>query len=107
MTEIPHLAFPIRFIGDDVLTVEQDTIEEIELCVRTILAWRIGERPEAPEFGIPDPTFGQAPIDLEPIRAAVLDFEPRARLLLEQAQGAGVNQLDTIILATLGGPNVG
>lgn len=83
MVDIPHLALPVRFVGGAAVTVEQDSTDEIAQCVETILRYRPGQRPELPDFGVADPTFQMAPIDLDRARAAVLEWEPRARTIIE------------------------
>jgi hypothetical protein len=94
MADVPlKLAWPLRFVNGRAATVEQDTVDEIAMCVVTLLRFDVGDRMEAPNFGVEDLTFRQAPLDLEQLRGAILEFEPRAQTLIEQDQ----DQLDTLI----------
>jgi phage baseplate assembly protein W len=64
--------------------VEQDSIEEIAVCVLAILLCPLGFRDELPEFGLEDLAFSTPEVDLEQIRQAVETWEPRGELLLSQ-----------------------
>lgn len=83
---VPHFDIPFRFntTGHAVVT-EQDTLEEISNCVEAILRTRVGQRLEIPDFGIEDPVFENQPLQLQGIVAAIIEQEPRAIVLLEQA----------------------
>lgn len=83
MADTPHFAYPFRFDGPHAVEVEQDTVEEVETCVEVVLHTRPGERDDLPEFGVPDPTFGQRPLDLDAMASAVTVWEPRADLFVE------------------------
>jgi phage baseplate assembly protein W len=78
----PHFATPFRLVGGRVAVVEQDSIEEITQCVEACLSTRLGSLVDLPEFGIPDELFKQIPdVDIDAVRAAVEECEPRAALL--------------------------
>lgn len=77
--QVPQFAFPFRFNPDGSVAVnEQDSLADVKACVAVILSYHVGDRPELPEFGIPDPTFSET-VDLGPILAAVERWEPRAQ----------------------------
>jgi hypothetical protein len=83
VADVPHFDLPLRF-GPQAAVVEQDSVEEIAACVLAILLCRVGFRDELPEFGVPDFTFSN-PVDVELIRAAVLEWEERASVLVEMS----------------------
>lgn len=83
-----HLAFPIRVTGGGWLsTVDQDSQPDIVQSVALLLDTRPGERRSEPEYGLPDPVFGD--IDAAQVEAVITQWEERAdQSLLEQvAQG--------------------
>lgn len=84
MSFVPHFDLPFRFVSGHAAVVNQDTLADVTNCVEACLLTIIGERTELPEFGIPDPTFENQPIDLGAITDAVLAQEPRAIILLTQ-----------------------
>jgi hypothetical protein len=54
----PILAFPFQLTpAGNVATVDQDSAEADAEQVGVLIATRIGERLDAPAFGIPDPAF--------------------------------------------------
>lgn len=75
--DIPHFELPFRVIGTTARYVEQDSAEDVVQCVRSILSTRKRERPEAPDFGIEDPTFANR-VDVGEITATLQEWEPRA-----------------------------
>lgn len=85
MPIVPHFDMPFRFSGSHAAVVDQDTLDDVSNCVEAILRTFEGQRQELPDFGIVDPVFNRQPIPLEPIIAAILDQEPRASILIEQA----------------------
>lgn len=82
---IPHLKIPFEIAGASALTVEQESLEEIEQCVAVIVGTTIGERLVVPEFGIADPTFTLLQ-DTAEIEASVLLWEDRAVLEFEAGE---------------------
>lgn len=79
--ELPHFRMPF---GRDpktgkVACVEQDTPEHVQSCEMTIAMCPQGFRVDRPEFGIPWPDMMNLPIDLDPIEAALQQFEPRGK----------------------------
>lgn len=76
---IPHFDIPFRFLNNKSAAVnEQDSDREIMDCVETIVRYQVGDRPERPEFGIPDFTFTLPGTDSSLIQASIREFEPRA-----------------------------
>lgn len=76
MAEIPHIAWPLRFAGDRLAVVEQDTLADVRQCVHLLVHTPIGARPLAPEIGLEDPTF--AGVDPEVLEADLEEWEDRA-----------------------------
>lgn len=82
MTDVPHFAFPFQFATPQAAVVEQDTIEDVVACATVILSCPKGYRVELPEFGLPDPTFSVAPLDVDVIAETLDTWEPRASNLI-------------------------
>jgi hypothetical protein len=79
MAEItPHFAWPFRFVGGVAAVDDQGTLAEVEACVTRVVTCFIGDCPDVPDLGIPNPLFAQAPIDPTAITAACNLWEPRA-----------------------------
>lgn len=89
----PHLKIPFQ-VGTDhaVMTVEQDTIDEIAQCVSVLLLTTVGERLEVPDYGIPDITFNTT-LPLATIRTAIERWEPRATAMVTDE----VDSLDELL----------
>lgn len=81
MPSVPHFNYPFQIRGRKVNTVEQDTVEEVIICVYAVLATELGSRQEEPDFGWPDPAFRQGGADLEEMVSVVDEWEPRADVL--------------------------
>jgi len=84
MTDVPHFSLPFRFASPAAAVSEQDSLDEIVDCVYAILVCPLGFRVESPLFGLPDPTFAMPTPDLDEIRTAIEDWEPRAVALLDE-----------------------
>jgi hypothetical protein len=54
MDSVPHLALPLRVQADAYASVQQDTLDEVRTTVAAIVAFPVGYRIEAPDFGVPD-----------------------------------------------------
>lgn len=76
----PHFKLPFVF-GE---YVEQDHLDDVAQCVEAILRTEQGDRLALPEFGLVDGTFTEGGVDLEEIKATILEWEPRAEVLLER-----------------------
>lgn len=84
-----RLALPLT-ISDSgrLVTIEQDSAEDIAQCVALILDTRPGERAAFPEFGLPDPLF--ADLDIDEIAETVQRWEERADQLTIEQIAAGM-----------------
>jgi len=83
-TTAPHFDLPFRFSGGKAVEVEQDTDEDIYNCVWAALVTPEGFRPEVPDFGMPDLTFMNQPIDSAFVMQRILASEPRATIVLDE-----------------------
>lgn len=81
MADIPHFALPFRFENGRAVVNEQDSVEDVAACVEAVLRTRPGERDDLPTFGVPDPTFSQAPLSTDALVRQVQAWEPRAEIL--------------------------
>lgn len=84
MAQVPHFSLPFRVEGGAIAVTEQDSLEEIEDCVESILRTLVGTRAiDAPDFGVPDETFvQQTPNSSAEIYIAAIEAqEPRAHVL--------------------------
>lgn len=82
--QAPHFAFPFRVANGRVAVNEQDSPDDVAACVQAVLRTRPGERDALPNFGSPDLTFHQLPVDPDTLADLVEGWEPRARVLAEQ-----------------------
>lgn len=57
MADIPHLTWPFRMAGQQLATVEQDSLEDVQQSVYAYLYCSKGARPLNPDWGVEDPTF--------------------------------------------------
>ena len=93
MTDVPHFSYPFRFTTPQAAVTEQDSLDEIADCVLVTLLCPAGFRVELPEFGVPDLTFTQQPVDIDTLREAVDFWEPRALATFDTQP----DQLDNLI----------
>lgn len=86
--ETPHFDLPFRFnsAGTAAVVVEQDSDKEIKNCVEAIVRYPVDYRDDLPEFGIDQQVFTSDPdgIDLDKIKVAVTEWEPRAETEITQ-----------------------
>jgi hypothetical protein len=83
--QIPHFDMPFRFApGGSVVTVEQNSQEDIDNCVEAIVRTPLGFRAYVPRFGIFDPAFEIQPINTDVINAQISLNEPRAQAQIRQ-----------------------
>lgn len=85
--DVPHLALPLRVVGESYVAIQQDTVEELTTTVAVICAFPLGSRPERPEFGVPQPALADEPLSLTDIRRAVAAYEPRAAVRVIELPG--------------------
>jgi hypothetical protein len=81
--DVPHFDLPFRFDHGAAAVNEQDSLDDIAVCVEAIVRYEQGQRPELPEFGIPDYTFRQGDFDTDDLQDAIEVWEERADLLIE------------------------
>ena len=93
MTDVPHFSLPFRFAGSSAAVNEQDSIDEIADACLAILVCPVGFRVELPAFGLEDPTFSTPAPDMDAIRAALDQWEPRASATISEYP----DLLDTLI----------
>lgn len=98
---VPHFAFPFNFAESagtkSVAVIEQDTDEEIMACVQVIIRTIKGEREDLVDFGVTPQEFRQGGIDIELLRNEILEWEPRAEILIE---ARGVEWLENLYQET-------
>jgi phage baseplate assembly protein W len=74
----------MQLASGSLATVEQDSDEDVVQCLKAILMHRPGDRPDIPEMGIHDPTFGEQPLDLSAMHEVLRRHEPRVDVLVQQ-----------------------
>lgn len=86
MTDDPlrHFDLPFRFEGGQLATVPQDTVEDVQNKVETLIRCPLGFRDELPGFGWPQQTFDPAPLDTTRAQALVDEWVPDARATLSE-----------------------
>ena len=84
MTDVPHFSLPFRFANPQAAVNEQDSIDEVADACLAILSCPVGYRVELPSFGLDDPTFSTPAPDLDAIREALDQWEPRAAATLSE-----------------------
>lgn len=80
----PKFQVPFRINRRSASYVEQGSIEEVMQCVLAVLKTPVGQREDAPEFGLLEQVFLEGGADLTEIRRAIQEFEPRASILSDQ-----------------------
>lgn len=93
MADLPHFVLPFRVANGAAVVVEQDTTDDVLVCVLAILLCPLGYRAELPDFGIDDPTFSEGFVDLESITRTLAEWEPRADALMTQQ----VDSMDDLV----------
>jgi phage baseplate assembly protein W len=75
------LAYPFRFLNNgSAALVADDTDESDAQQIAFLLLTRVGERPLAPEYGTPDPTYDTIGLTEADIAAAVAAMGPTVDL---------------------------
>lgn len=83
MTDIPRLAWPVSLAANgQLVTVEQDSDDDIRQCVEAIVRHRVGDRVDVPEMGVPDFTHGEQPLEVDGVTTVIGRHEPRASVLV-------------------------
>lgn len=81
-----HPALPFRYERGRLVTVTQDSPEDVAQCVEAAARTRLGELVDAPDLGVPDHLMiggGAKAIDLEELRAHLVHSEPRAEAIVD------------------------
>ena len=78
MDDVPHLALPLRIVGERYISVQQDTLDELVVCVGAITSFPLAYRVERPDFGVVPMELDARPLPLDDVEAAVEAWEPRA-----------------------------
>jgi hypothetical protein len=91
--EVPHFNLPFQLGASGAAVVEQDSIDDIAVCVVAILSTHIGWRAEVPTFGMPDLALRRQPIGAEDIHTLVSGQEQRALLVVDEHP----DQVDSLI----------
>lgn len=95
MADIPHFAHPLRIVGGSAQTIEQDSDEDLLLCVSTLLRTEIGSRDELPEYGIEDLAF--MPDVTGDITDAIREWEPRVEANTDQEIDDLINRVEVTL----------
>lgn len=77
---VPHLAVPFELGSTGAMVVEQGSPEDVSGQVQNVLAFAVGERVEAPDFGITPLQFQNAPLGLRTLMEQVARWVPRVTL---------------------------
>jgi hypothetical protein len=101
MADVPQLDWPLRVVGFDFAEVEQDSTADAGASVAVLCCFERGSRAEAPDFGITDPTFAQAPVDTEEIVAQAATYVPEAQLDVSQQTEPDGTATVTVAVATV------
>lgn len=94
-----HFDLPFRLGRDGSFTVnEQGSDADIQACMLSIVSQRVGYRDDRPELGVHDPVHRQGGADLEEVRQAIDEFEPRAHELISREPTLLNSLVDTVII---------
>lgn len=92
MADIPHFAYPFRFVSDQsgvhAEVKEQDTLDEIADSATVVMLTPLGWRDELPDFGAPDFAFKKVPLGEDVIEGIIEDQEPRALFAVKEQLGS-------------------
>lgn len=82
---IPHFSRPFRIVAGlgYAATMEQDSVEDVQTCVRVLLETPVNSRIELPEYGVLDPIFTTG-IDVNDLASRIGEWENRAEVDLGQ-----------------------
>jgi hypothetical protein len=85
MADIPHLRFPLELDGNgEFVSVEQNSIEDIEQCVKALLRTPLGLSDELPEMGLTYQPFYEGGADVQEIQQQLAQHERRTDVLLDE-----------------------
>lgn len=83
--DIPHLKFPLVLIGTKLGQVEQDSADDIQQCIATIVSTPLGHSDELPEMGLTRQEFYEGGADVQEIQQQLDAHEPRWSDLVTEA----------------------
>jgi hypothetical protein len=79
-----HIAWPFQLDRNGhILTVEQDSDQDVASCIATCVLWPLGTRRLNLQFGISNPLFRQGGPDLDEIRTQLMLNDSRAVDIVE------------------------
>jgi hypothetical protein len=84
MAEFPHFDLPLRFENGGLAVVEQDSLEDVQNKVETLVRCPQGFRDELPDFGWPRQTFATVPLDVSVNQSLIDEWVPDARATLTE-----------------------
>lgn len=86
MAGVPRLRYPLQVdpATGHLAVVDQDSLDNIACRVEVALRTRVGDRGLAPEFGSPDLTFAELPLNLDALVSLLEAQAPGAEILAEQ-----------------------
>jgi hypothetical protein len=97
--DTPHLSLPLRLDSTGrAVEIEQDSPEH--LADRLIAASRtvLGLRADDPEFGRPEQTFRAGAIDIDSLRAALVESEPSCAHFVSRIEDVEDLRRDRLII---------
>jgi len=101
MSDVPHFDYPFRFgKSNHAVEIEQDSIEDIEVCIATIIMTNHGDRVELPEFGTNSLLFQIQPLPIDQLYSDITDQEPRALMVISQ-QPDPLDYLTALVTVTV------
>lgn len=90
-------AHPLRLDGSgSIATVEQWSVAEAAQCALAVVATVVGERPMAPQFGIPDPAG--VGVDADTLSASIGISEPDLVVTEVDIIGPGADGRQTVTM---------
>jgi hypothetical protein len=91
------ISFPFR-LGPQgsIVTLQDDSNDYYAEELGLLLLVRVGERPQAPDFGMPDPVFDQ--VDSQELAAKVLMFGPPVDIIDVKTYPLGENNQDVTVI---------
>lgn len=89
MPDLPHFAWPMRFVTlpDGTVTyatVEQDTEPDLQASAAIIACTPRGWRDDDPTFGVTSPVFSQGPLDTDRLAAEIAQADDRLDIDAEE-----------------------
>jgi phage baseplate assembly protein W len=107
LANIPHFDLPFRYTGypPKPAMVEQDSVDDVAVCVQAILLTEPGQRLGMPDFGVDDQSFRQGGASVDELKRAVMKYEPRVGLDFEKEWDFAV--FAELVKVIIKGANVG